>query len=191
MTKLIILDRDGVINFDSPHFIKSPEEWQPIPGSLEGISALYKAGFTIVVASNQSGLGRGLFTETTIHSIHHKMHSAIAALGGKIDDIYFCPHLPEEKCVCRKPLPGLFTTILKKYNINNNTNLILSIGDSLRDLEASYAAGVSPLLVKTGNGNKTAAMLPTHLQAIPQFDNLLEATQCILTSNDFTLPPCK
>lgn len=147
---LIILDRDGVINYDSDEYIKSPEEWRAIPGSIEKIAALSKAGHTIVVATNQSGVGRGYYTLKTLSDIHQKMLRLVNAAGGHIDHIYFCPHHPNDQCDCRKPKPGMIKKILKDYKTNGKESLL--IGDSYRDLQAGKTAGCQLALVKTGNG---------------------------------------
>ena len=130
--KLIILDRDGVINEDSDAYIKSPEEWRPIPGSLEAIARLHGTGWTVVIASNQSGVGRGLFDEETLEQIHAKLDAAVEAAGGEVDAIYFCPHAPEEQCHCRKPKPGLLQAISLDYDVSLHG--VPAVGDSLRDL---------------------------------------------------------
>ena len=153
--KLVILDRDGVINFDSDHFIKSPAEWKPIPGSLDAIARLTQAGYKVVVATNQSGIGRGLFDMDTLNAIHDKMHRAVQALGGRIDAIYFCPHTADSKCDCRKPMPGMFLRIGACFN--TDLSKAFSVGDSLRDLQAADRAGASPMLVLTGKGEGTLA----------------------------------
>ncbi|OGT68037.1 MAG: D-glycero-beta-D-manno-heptose-1,7-bisphosphate 7-phosphatase [Gammaproteobacteria bacterium RIFCSPHIGHO2_12_FULL_45_9] len=150
---LIILDRDGVINEDSDAYIKSPDEWVPIPGSLETIGALTQAGHTIVVATNQSGVARGLLSAETLQAIHDKLHRLIQAHGGRIDHIYVCPHSPDEQCRCRKPAPGLFEQIRIDYPLLFET--AITIGDSWRDLEAAHAAGCHQLyLVLTGKGSR-------------------------------------
>lgn len=151
--KLIILDRDGVINQDSDSFIKSPEEWIPIPGSLEAISRLHRAGYRIVVATNQSGLGRGLFDIITLNTIHQKMHAAVRGAGGVIDSIFFCPHTVSDNCDCRKPRQGMFNAIANRYDASLEG--IPSVGDSLRDLQAGFLAGCRPILVMTGKGRQT------------------------------------
>ena len=151
--KLIILDRDGVINHDSASYIKSPEEWKPIPGSLEAIALLNQAGYRVVVATNQSGIGRGLFDMPTLNAIHGKMHKACALVGARIDAVFFCPHAQDGGCNCRKPKPGLLEEIGRRFNVNLRG--VPSIGDSLRDLEASAAVGAQPILVLTGKGQKT------------------------------------
>jgi D-glycero-D-manno-heptose 1,7-bisphosphate phosphatase len=151
--KLIILDRDGVINFDSVHFIKSPQEWEPIPGSLEAIARLNQAGFRVVVASNQSGIGRGLFDMATLNAIHDKMHKALSRFGGRIDALFFCPHAADSNCACRKPNTGMFLEIARRYNTDLGD--VPCVGDSLRDLTAAAAVGGLPILVLTGKGEKT------------------------------------
>lgn len=153
--KFAILDRDGVINQDSNDFIKSPDEWIPIPGSLEAIARLSQAGWRIVVASNQSGLARGLFSMHTLNAIHSKMRQEIAQAGGHVDAIFLCPHGPDDGCLCRKPKPGMFNDIAQRYDISLDD--VPSVGDSLRDLQAASAAGCTPWLVLTGNGQKTLA----------------------------------
>ena len=153
--KLIILDRDGVINFDSDQFIKKPEEWRPITGSLEAIAQLNQANYRVVVATNQSGIGRGLFDMLMLNSIHDKMHKACALVGARIDAVFFCPHTSESKCNCRKPKPGMFEEIASRYNVNLAG--VPAVGDSLRDLQAGATFGVQPYLVLTGKGAKTQA----------------------------------
>ena len=177
--KLVILDRDGVINFDSEQFIKSPEEWKPIPGSLEAIARLTREGWRVVVATNQSGLARGLFEMATLNAIHAKMHKAVAAAGGRIEAVFFCPHSADMECDCRKPRTGLFVEIALRYA--NNLNDVPAIGDSLRDLQAAAAAGAQPILVKSGKGKKTLAAggLPPDT---PIFESLAEAVDTLLSS---------
>ncbi len=153
--KLIILDRDGVINYDSDEYIKSADEWLPIPGSLDAIARLNRAGYTVVVASNQSGVGRGLFDLATLHRIHDKMQREAARAGGKIDAIFFCPHKPEDNCECRKPKPGLLQDIAKEFSCYLNG--VPAVGDSLRDVEAAQAVGALPILVRTGKGARIAS----------------------------------
>lgn len=154
-TKLVILDRDGVINFDSAQFIKSPAEWKPIPGSLEAIARLNQNGYKVVVATNQSGVGRGLFDMETLNSIHTKMHKALFTVGGRVDAIFYCPHAADSACDCRKPKPGMFKRIAE--TLNADLKGVPAIGDSLRDLQAAVAAGCKPILVHTGQGEKTKA----------------------------------
>ncbi|RTL55807.1 MAG: D-glycero-beta-D-manno-heptose 1,7-bisphosphate 7-phosphatase [Rhodocyclaceae bacterium] len=151
--KLVILDRDGVINHDSDQYIKSPDEWKPIPGSPEAIARLNQAGYRVVVSTNQSGVGRGLFDMDTLNAIHEKMVRTIAQVGGKIDAIFFCPHTADDKCGCRKPKPGMLEEIATRYN--TVLSEVPVIGDSLRDLQAAVAVGAQPMLVLTGKGEKT------------------------------------
>ena len=151
--KLVILDRDGVINLDSEHYIKSPEEWKPIAGSLEAIARFTQAGFRVVVATNQSGVGRGLFDMATLNAIHDKMHKAVNQLGGRIDAVFFCPHAQDAGCACRKPQPGMLLEIAERFNVALAG--VPAIGDSLRDLQAASAAGARPILVLTGKGEQT------------------------------------
>ena len=155
--KLVILDRDGVINEDSREFIKAPAEWRPLPGSLEGIARLTRAGFTVVVATNQSGVGRGLLDEPTLAAIHGKMEAAVSAAGGRVDAIYYCPHRPEDGCDCRKPRPGLLREIATRYG--TTLDRVPVIGDSRRDIEAARAVRARPILVLTGSGRATLADL--------------------------------
>ena len=156
--KLVILDRDGVINRESDAYIKTPEEWIPIPGSLAAIGRLTKAGFTVVVASNQSGLGRGLFDQQALDAIHARMQAELAKAGGRLDGIYYCPHKPEDHCDCRKPKTGLFQQIAAHYRMDMRG--VPAIGDSARDLAAAKAAGARPILVKTGRGLETLKQMP-------------------------------
>jgi len=177
--KLIILDRDGTINEDSDDYIKSPDEWVPLPGALQAIARLNQAGWHTVVASNQSGLGRGLFDISTLNAIHEKMHKQLAALGSRLDAIFFCPHTPDDNCKCRKPLPGLFEQILQRTGADAST--VLCVGDSLRDLEAAVAAGCQPHLVLTGKaiqlrGQTLPPNYPVHTtvhQDLPAFANFV------------------
>ena len=150
--KLIILDRDGTINADSDEFVKSPEEWKPLPGALEAIAKLNHAGWHVVVASNQSGLGRGLFDVAALNAMHAKMNKLLAAQGGRIDAIFFCPHAADEHCHCRKPASGLFEQIGERYNVELKD--VPVVGDSQRDLQAGASVGCEPHLVFTGKGAK-------------------------------------
>jgi D-glycero-D-manno-heptose 1,7-bisphosphate phosphatase len=153
--QLIILDRDGVINFDSDQFIKSPEEWKPIPGSLEAIARLNQAGYRVVVSTNQSGIGRGLFDMPMLNAIHDKMHKACALAGARIDAVFYCPHTAENNCLCRKPKAGMLEEIAARYNISLAG--VPAVGDSLRDLQSAVTMGAQPYLVLTGKGAKTQA----------------------------------
>ena len=175
--KLVILDRDGVINQDSESYIKGPDEWRPIPGSLEAITRLNQAGYHVVLATNQSGVGRGLFEVSTLNAIHDKMHRALSQIGGRIDAIFFCPHAQEADCNCRKPKAGLLEEIAKRFNVDLKG--VPAIGDSLRDLQAFATVGATPILVLTGKGEKTQkeGELPAGTQVFP---NLAEAVQSIV-----------
>jgi len=159
--KLIILDRDGTINEDRDDFIKSPDEWEPVPGALEAIARLNHAGWHTVVASNQSGLGRGLFDMATLNAIHLKMNQLLAKQGGRIDAVFFCPHAPGEGCPCRKPLPGLFELIGERYGVRMSD--VPVVGDSLRDLQAGAALGCPTHLVRSG---KAAHLDPLEIEAL-------------------------
>lgn len=150
--KLVILDRDGTINSDSDEFVKSPEEWLPLPGALEAIARLNHAGWHVVIASNQSGLGRGLFDVASLNAMHAKMLKLLAAQGGRIDAIFYCPHTAEENCHCRKPEPGLFEQIGARFGVSLKG--VPTVGDSLRDLQAGAAAGCDPHWVLTGKSAK-------------------------------------
>ena len=151
--KLVVLDRDGVINRDSDQFIKTPEEWRPLPGSLEAIARMNHAGFRVVIATNQSGVGRGLFEMATLNAIHEKMHRALALVGGHVDAVFFCPHTADALCECRKPKTGMLKEIGVRFGVDLTG--VPCIGDSLRDLTAAEAAGAQPILVLTGKGEKT------------------------------------
>lgn len=153
--KLIILDRDGVINYDSDAFIKTPDEWKPIPGSLEAIAHLTQAGYRVVVATNQSGIGRGLLDMTAFNAINDKMCKAVNQAGGRIDAMFFCPHTQTDQCSCRKPATGMFKEIAQRFSLNLKGTP--AIGDSLRDLQAAASAGAAPVLVLTGKGKETRA----------------------------------
>ena len=151
--KLIILDRDGVVNYDSDQFIKSPDEWKPIPGSPDAIARLNQAGFKVVLATNQSGVGRGLFDMAMLNTIHDKMNKVLAQAGARIDALFFCPHAADSDCGCRKPKPGMFQEIGVRFNVSLAG--VPCIGDSLRDLQAAAEVGGQPILVLTGKGRLT------------------------------------
>jgi len=153
--KLVILDRDGVINKDSDNFIKSPDEWIPIPGSLEAIALLNQHGFRVAIATNQSGVARGLFDMTTLNAIHDKMHHAVAQVGGHIDAIFYCPHAAADHCECRKPKSQMVEDIGHRFAVNLNN--VPAVGDALRDLQAFANVGCQAMLVKTGKGKETLA----------------------------------
>lgn len=148
--KLVILDRDGTINHDSLEYIKSPDEWMAMPGALDAIARLNHGGWHVVVASNQSGLGRGLFEVSDLNDIHAKMHQQLALLGGRIDAVFYCPHTPDDGCQCRKPAAGLFEQISDRYGLDLKG--VPVVGDSVRDLVAGAAVGCEPHLVLTGKG---------------------------------------
>lgn len=171
----VVLDRDGVINVESDKFIKSADEWLPLPGSLEAIAELNRLGFKVVVITNQSGVARGLFDLAALSAMHNKMQHLLAQQGGHIEAIYFCPHGPDMNCACRKPKPGLFQAFAEDKDVDLTT--VFSVGDSLRDIEASLAVGAKPILVQTGKGLIT---LQNHPQLnIPSFQNLYDAVQYI------------
>ncbi|GAP35131.1 D-glycero-beta-D-manno-heptose 1,7-bisphosphate 7-phosphatase [Piscinibacter sakaiensis] len=146
--KLVILDRDGTLNEDRDDYVKSPDEWQPIPGALEAVARLTQAGWHAVVATNQSGLGRGLFDMATLNAMHQKLAQCLAEAGGRIDAVFFCPHVPADECDCRKPLPGLMLQVAERYGVDPRG--IPVVGDALRDLQAAHAAGCEPHLVRSG-----------------------------------------
>lgn len=153
--KLVVLDRDGVINLDSDAFIKSPDEWVAIPGSLEAIARLNQAGYRVAIASNQSGIGRGLFDMAALNAMHAKMHRQLAAVGGRVDAVFFCPHTAEDHCECRKPKPGMLKMIAERFEIEPKETA--TVGDALRDLQAGAALGFRTHLVRTGKGERTLA----------------------------------
>lgn len=175
---LIILDRDGVINFESHEYVKSPDEWIPIPGSLEAIARLTQAGHHVVVATNQSGVGRGHYSLDTMHRIHDKMHDLLAELGGKIEEVYYCPHHPDDGCDCRKPEPGMLLEIKNKYP--DEFGAAIFVGDSLRDIQAAQTAGCLAALVKTGNGEQTIKT-GEGLKDIPIYNDLNDFVNSFLT----------
>ena len=175
--QLIILDRDGVINEDSDDFIKSPGEWQPIRGSLEAIARLHRAGWQVIVATNQSGIARQLFDLDTLARIHETMHRRVIESGGLIDAVFFCPHGPNDNCDCRKPKPGLFHAIAAR--LRTDLQGVPAIGDSLRDIQAACSAGATPILVKTGKGFGTASN-PELDSSVPVYDDLYSAVNDLL-----------
>ncbi|WP_062267143.1 D-glycero-beta-D-manno-heptose 1,7-bisphosphate 7-phosphatase [Endozoicomonas arenosclerae] len=177
MSKLIILDRDGVINHDSDNYIRTVDEWIPLPGSAEAIARLSKAGYTIAVATNQSGLARGYFSEETLHAMHQKMQDLVSSEGGKIDCIKYCPHGPDDQCNCRKPLPGLIEQISETLGLPAESSWM--VGDSLRDLQAGQAMGCNVALVKTGKGVRTLNK-GEGLNGVPVFEDLAAFTNFIL-----------
>jgi len=180
---LVILDRDGVINEDSADFIKSLDEWRPIPGSIEAMARLCHGGYRIAIATNQSGLARGLLTPVALNAMHQRLRDLLAAQGARVELIAFCPHGPDEGCECRKPRPGLLLDIAER--LGADLRGVPVIGDSLRDLEAALRVGASPWLVKTGKGRQTLAKLHERpdlclLGGIPVFDDLKAAADVLL-----------
>ena len=165
--KLVILDRDGTINEDSDEHIKSIEEFRPIKGSLEAIARLTQADYRVVVATNQSGIARGLLDTHTLFAIHDALSRALGQMGGRIDAFFFCPHKAEDNCACRKPKPGMLLEVGRRFNISLDETCM--VGDALRDLEAAAAAGARPVLVLTGKGAKTraAGKLPAGTRVFP------------------------
>ena len=178
MQRLLVLDRDGVINHDSPDYIKTPDEWRAIDGSPEGIALLTAAGFTVAVATNQSGVGRGLFDEATLAAIHQKMVDSVARVGGRIDGIFYCPHAPDAGCDCRKPGTGLFDQIAAHFGLPLAG--VPAIGDSMRDMQAAESAGARPVLVLTGNGQRTAAALADSGKTVDTHADLAAAARAIV-----------
>lgn len=181
--RLVILDRDGVINHDSDDYIKSPDEWIPIPGSLEAIARLSHAGFRVTVATNQSGLARGLFTITTLNAIHQRLREQVEAEGGRIEMIAFCPHGPDDGCDCRKPRPGLLLEIAARFNVSLAD--VPFIGDSLRDIQAARAVGAQPWLVCSGKGESTLERLRRQgtddaLRQLPIYPDLNAAATALI-----------
>lgn len=175
--KTIILDRDGVINEDSDDFIKSAEEWIPIPGSLDAIARLNHMGYLVYVASNQSGIGRGLFDIEALNAIHLKMHGELQKIGGRVQAILFCPHAPDQGCNCRKPKPGLYLEVAKRSQ--ETVSNITIIGDSYRDIEAAISVGAKPILVRTGKGDRTLKKHGKDLADVPCFQNLAMAVDSL------------
>lgn len=179
--KLIVLDRDGVINFDSDQYIKSAEEWRPIPGSMQAIARLNQRGYRVAVATNQAGISRGLFDMKALGAMHLKLHQAAQMAGARIDAIFFCPHTPEEKCECRKPMPGMLLSIAKRFSVSLRD--VPVVGDSLRDLQAAEQVGAAPYLVLTGKGERTLAGggLPHGTKV---FDNLAMMVERMLHADE-------
>ena len=179
--KLVILDRDGVINQDSANFIKNPNEWVPLPGSLEAIALLNQHGFRVALATNQSGIARGLFDMATLNAINDKMHRALAQLGGRIDAIFYCPHAADDHCTCRKPKTGMIEDISRRFSVDLSE--VYAVGDSLRDLQAFSDAGCKPILVRSGKGEETLAAgnLPPNTFI---FADLNEAVQHIIAETE-------
>lgn len=185
MIRLVVLDRDGVINHDSDNFITKQDEWRPLDGSVEAIAKLTNAGFTVAVATNQSGIGRKLLSETDLESIHGKMLRHVQAAGGRIDKIVYCPHLPDAGCDCRKPAPGLLLQLQEHYRIDLTG--VAFVGDSVRDLQAARAVGARPILVLTGNGQKTLQRCLAIGESVESYENLAAAASVLVSEADSTL----
>jgi len=177
MARLIILDRDGVINLDSPAFIKFPDEWHPIPGALDAIADLKHAGWLVAVCSNQSGVGRGLITRQALDAIHERLYLALSERHATLDGIAFCPHRPEEHCRCRKPEPGMLLDMMARLGARPEETI--AIGDSQRDLDAGHAAGCRCILVRTGNGRTTERSGAT-VARVDVFDDLRSAADRLM-----------
>ena len=174
--RLVMIDRDGVINEDSDEFIKSVAEWRPIAGSLEAIASLHRAGWQVAVVTNQSGVGRGLYDEATLAKIHEHMRERVRAAGGELAGVYYCPHLPDAGCECRKPKPGMFRALERDLGVS-----VLGapyIGDRMSDVEAAEVVGARPMLVRTGTGAATVALLGP--RRVPVFDDLAAAARSLL-----------
>lgn len=168
--RLVILDRDGVVNHDSPDYIRSARHWQPIEGSLEAMARLTHTGYQVVIASNQSGLGRGLFGYDALFAMHDKLTALLGDYGGRVDGIFFCPHAPDDGCECRKPATGMFREIARRLQVT--LTQVPVVGDSLKDVRAARAAGARPILVRTGAGEETESAGDKTLMDVPVFDNL-------------------
>ncbi|MCK5263536.1 MAG: D-glycero-beta-D-manno-heptose 1,7-bisphosphate 7-phosphatase [Gammaproteobacteria bacterium] len=178
--KLIILDRDGVINQDSDAYIKSADEWIPLPGSLEAIAKLNRAGYTVAVATNQSGLSRGYFDLKTLSAMHRKMEVLLSEHGGQIDAVFYCPHDPKDGCQCRKPSPGLLHDIGERFQTSLEN--VFFIGDTISDMKAATAAGAKPILVRTGKGEKTELLLDENgFSQVPVHHDLGSVVDSILS----------
>ncbi len=178
--KLIILDRDGVINEDSDDYIKSPQEFIPIPGSIAAIGHLTKAGYTVVVATNQSGIARGYYDMSALQAMHDKLTLLLTPVGGRVDAYFICPHGPDDHCDCRKPKAGLLRQIAEHYQ--TDLGGVPAVGDSYRDLQAAIAVGAKPVLVKTGKGQRTLQKYATEVAAFPVYANLSMYVEALLNS---------
>jgi D-glycero-D-manno-heptose 1,7-bisphosphate phosphatase len=173
---LVIIDRDGVINEDSDDYIKSVAEWRPIAGSLKAIAKLHGAGWRVAVITNQSGLARGLYDEETLAAIHGHMRERVRAAGGELAGVWYCPHLPDAGCDCRKPRPGLFRQLERDLGVS--VRGAPYIGDRLSDVQAAEGAGAAPILVRTGTGAETESLLGE--RAVPVYDDLWAAARALL-----------
>lgn len=177
-TRLVLLDRDGVINEDSPDYIKNADEWRPIPGSLEAIARLSRNERRVCVVSNQSGLARGLFTIDDLNAMHQKLRAALERIGGEIEGIFFCPHAPEAGCDCRKPAPGLLLAAARRLGVDLRG--VPFVGDSLSDILAARAVGAEPLLVLTGKGARTLRDHPDQIDPDAVFPDLAAAVDHLI-----------
>lgn len=181
---LVILDRDGVINYDSDAYIKAPEEWQAIAGSPEAIARLNRAGCRVVIATNQSGVGRGLFDIAMLEAIHAKMHRELARVNARVDAVFYCPHRPEDHCQCRKPKPGMLYDIARRFSLS--LQAVPVVGDAWRDIEAARAVGARPILVLTGKGRRTLAKRRVLMRGVEVHDNLAGAVNTLLIPREST-----
>lgn len=179
--KLIVLDRDGVINEELGRPVSSPDEWEPIPGSLEAIARLHQNGWHVAVATNQSGIERGLLELETLHAVHQRMHEMVNQAGGKIDVVAFCPHSETTQCDCRKPAPGMIYTITERLDIDPSK--VVMVGDSLRDMQAAMATAATPVIVRTGNGQNTLDS-NKGLEHIPAYDDLASYVEALLAPKE-------
>ncbi|MCP5153472.1 MAG: D-glycero-beta-D-manno-heptose 1,7-bisphosphate 7-phosphatase [Ectothiorhodospiraceae bacterium] len=180
-TNLVILDRDGVINEDSDAYIKSPAEWHPIPGSLHAIARLRHAGYRVAVATNQSGIRRGLFDPEVLNQIHDRMHRMLAEVGGQIEAVVYCPCLPRDRCDCRKPKPGMLLEIARRMRVSLDG--VPVVGDAMRDIDAARAAGATPVLVRTGKGRRTESSAPPGaLDGVAVHDDLASYVESLLAT---------
>lgn len=177
-TRLVIIDRDGVINEDSDAYVKSADEWRPIPGSIEAIARLSQSGYRVCVVSNQSGLARGLFTIDDLNAMHQKLHGLLDRIGGRIEAIFFCPHGPDDGCDCRKPKPGLLLSAAKRLRAELAGTPV--IGDSLSDIQAARAVGARPMLVTTGKGARTLQDFADQIEPECVFPDLAAAVAYLL-----------
>ncbi len=179
---LVILDRDGVINHDSEAYIKTPDEWRAITGSPEAVARLNRSGFQVVIASNQSGVGRGLFNIATLEAIHEKMHRELARVNARVEAVFYCPHRPEDHCRCRKPKPGMLLDIASRFSVSLKG--VPVVGDAWRDIEAARAVGAHPILVLTGKGRRTLTKNRLLMRGIEVHDNLAIAVEALLAQRE-------
>jgi len=181
MIKLIVLDRDGVINEELGKPVSTPDEWVPIPGSLEAIARLHQSGWHVAVATNQSGIERGILELNALHAVHQRMHELVNQAGGKIDVVAFCPHSEASQCDCRKPAPGMIYTITERLDIDPSK--VVMVGDSLRDMQAAMATAATPIIVRTGNGQSTLDS-NKGLEHIPAYNDLASYVEALLAPKE-------